>query len=136
MTLTLTKQTGTFEPRREPVSERTTPGITPIFTAPNPQNNYRADANLVGQLLAWNVAGKHTHDLQFNIQYIVDALNEAFSSVAAQEIIGSSLHHSNMSIWTATDKYTFDLKNGEIPKEEFMAAISELVQAGDVINEY
>jgi len=87
-------------------------------------------------LLAWNVAGKHTHDLQFNIQYIVDALNEMYSSVDSHEIIGSSLHHSNMSIWTSTDKYTFDLKNGEIPKDEFIAAISELVRAGNVIGDY
>lgn len=130
------KKSGSFMTRRQPVSERTTAGITPLFEPPDHENNGRADANYVGQLLSWQIAGKYTYDLQFNIQYIVDALNNTFSSVSAKEIIGSSLHHSNMSLWTADKKFTFDLKLGVINKLEFMRRIKELVESGEVIGEY
>ncbi len=129
-------QTGTFEARRQAVTERTKEGKPVEFTGPKPGSDGRSIANYVAQRLAWDVANKHTHHLQFNIQFIADALNTAFGGHRCKKIIGTSLHHSKMSIWTESTRYTFDLNDGPIEKMRFLEAMCELVELGEMLGDY
>lgn len=121
------REFGEFNPRQFRPKGRTKDYHPSVFRRPVNVKDKRSEINYFAQLLSWELGNKHTFHLQENIQFVVDTLNFSFSGYARYKIIGNSVRVPYFRVWTATQKFTFDLSQGEFDKCRFVEIISELV---------
>mgnify|MGYP003511199153 CR=1 FL=1 len=100
----------------------------PILSTRPTFDNDEAESNFNGRLLTWEITGKQTYHLQENIKIIVDFLNNKWKVSRENEIIDSSVHRGNFSLWTKSVKFTFDLKKGKYDKDFFLESVEEMIR--------